>query len=340
MRRTTARVELGPTESGGSPEARHSQAPTPHPEFALRGTIGNQAVLRVQRQETATESEEFKKGYSDGSTGQQKQLAARPGLDDYNRGYVKGLDARLKDADDKKDWGVIAEVLNAFNTDDILSRLARRTVEDLMKIENGAWNNPRVGKNSQIALLTHDLVAAVYPEAYSPGSVFPNNFGDNLGGVGGVVIAAAAGLLAVRLAAPLIMGYWRQITLTSGMAKIAAEAEKEEAELAGMELEAAVARLMNGPGGRVLVTYQTMEPAADRELYMTTEQGAQYAEAVAQGRNLYQLRIPDRLFQLLEQRQLLEVRQGSMGNQVGSDIRISAGAMRFLSRYVKEIPIK
>ncbi|MFJ8470271.1 hypothetical protein [Streptomyces swartbergensis] len=141
------------------------------------------------------------------------------------------------------DRQIVAEVLNAFNIDDILARLAKRSVDNLMEIENGAWRNPRVGKNSQIALVTHDLVAAVYPQAYSPGAVFPNNFGDRLGGVGGLVVAAAGGVLAVRLAAPLLINYWRQITLTSGMAKIAAEAEMEEAEVAAMDLEAAVHRL-------------------------------------------------------------------------------------------------
>ncbi|MFG3055402.1 DUF4157 domain-containing protein [Kitasatospora sp. NPDC048239] len=285
-------------------------------------------------------SEEYRKGYEHGLSGQQKVVAARPGMDDYNRGYVKGLDARLRDADSKKNWRVVAEVLNAFNTDDILARLTQRSVQDLMAIEGGAWDNTRVGKNSQIALLTHDLVAAVHPQAYSPGEVFPNNFGDKLGGVGAVVVGAAVGALALRLAAPLLMNYWRQITLGSGLAKIAAESEKEEAEIAGMDLEAAVQRLMNDPGGRILVTYQSGSPAADRELYLTSQEGAQYAEAVAQGRNLYQLRIPERMFQLLERRQLVEVRQGSMGNQVGVDIRISEGAMRFLSRYIKQIPIK
>lgn len=313
--------------------------------FRLQRVAGNRAVssLVSQRADAGKpppESEKYREGYEHGSTGRQKTVVIGPEATNYDRGYADGLDARLRDADGRKDWQAVAEVLNAFNIDDILARLAKRSVDNLMEIENGAWRNPRVGKNSQIALITHDLVAAVYPQAYSPGAMFPNNFGDRLGGVGGLVVAAAGGVLAARLAAPLLINYWRQITLTSGMAKIAAEAEKEEAEVAAMDLEAAVHRLMSGPGGRILVTYQSSSPAADRELYLTTEKGAQYAEAVAQGRNLYQLRIPERLYQLLQQRQLIEVRQGSMGNQVGPDIRISAGAMKFLSQYIKEIPLK
>ena len=236
-------------------------------------------------------------------------------------------------------WQDAAEFLNGFNADDILYRIFQLSVGDLLAIEMGAKLNPRVGSNAQVALVVHEVVSSIDPDAYRI-PVFPNNFGDKLGGVGAMAVGLAAGVLAAKLAAPLLIGYWRQIVITSGMAKIAAETEQEDAQLAEMNLSAAVSRLMNLAGGRVLVTYQTVAPAADRELYLTTEEGSQYAEAVAQGRNLYMLRIPDRLFQLLQDRHLIEVRQGAMGSQVGDDIRIAAGAMQFLSKHFKQIPLK
>jgi hypothetical protein len=88
------------------------------------------------------------------------------------------------------------------------------------------------------------------------------------------------------------------------------------------------------------VTYQSASPAADRELYLTSQSGQQYAQALAQGRNLYMLRIPERLYQVLLQRQLIETRQGSMYGQIGEDIRISPGAMQFLSQHFKQVPLK
>ena len=258
--------------------------------------------------------------------------------------WIADLNARLDEAlKPPQNWQAAAEALNAFNTDDMLGQIGSRKLSEaaLLSIEMGAWQNKRVGGNSAVAKLTHDVVKSIDPEAYAPGNVFPNNFGDKLGGVGAVVIGAAAGLWTVRLAAPLIAGAWRQIVIASGMAKIAAETEKEEAELAEMELGEAVKRLMaTDSGGRVFVTYQSMSPVADKELYLTTEEGAQYAEAVMEGRNLYQLRIPERLFQLLQDRNLIEVRQGAMGNQVGVDVLIGKGAMQFLAQYVKQIPLK
>jgi hypothetical protein len=253
---------------------------------------------------------------------------------------IASLDAGIKTARAHQDWQTVAELLNAFNTDDILARIAPLSEQELLNIESGAIRNPRVGYNAQIRQLIHDVISSVDPEVYGSPAPFPHNFGDKLGGVGGVVVAAAGGMLALRLAAPLLAGFWRQIQIYAGMTKIAAEADKEDAELARQEVGVVIDRLMNAGGGRVLVTYQTMSPAADKELYLTTEQGAQYAEAVAQGRNLYQLRIPERLFQVLQQRGLIEVRQGSMGNQVGDDIRIAAGAMQYLSKYIRQIPIK
>lgn len=312
--------------------------------------IGNQAVLGMLQRESRQapvvqrddDSDGYRHGFRDAEKGREKNPGPRigDGIVQYNEGYAKGLDARLKVALDEPNWRMAAEVLNAFNVDDILARIAVKDEGVLLHIEQGAWENPRVGKNAQVAQVIHDVVAAVHPGAYYSGPVFPNNFGDKLGGVGGVVVGIAAGIFAAQLAAPLLAGFWRQIALTAGMARVAAEADKEDAQLAEMEIGAVINRLMNAGGGRVLVTYQSAAPAADRELYLTTEAGAQYAEAVAQGRNLYQLRIPERLFQLLQQRQLIELRQGSMGNQVGEDIRISAGAMQFLSKYIKEIPLK
>ena len=227
---------------------------------------------------------------------------------------VAALDEAYRSALAKRDWRTAAEHLNAFNADDILARLTPLTEQDLLNLEDGAWQNPRVGGKAQVAVIIHGVVSAIDPTAYSPTAVFPNNFGDNLGPVGGAVIMAAGGLLALRLAMPLLAGYWRQIQISAGMAKIASEVDKEDAALAEQEIGTVIEKLMNSGGSqRVLVTYQSMSPVLDKELYLTTEKGAQYAEAVAQGRNLYMLRIPERLYQLLIERQLLEVPAGSDG---------------------------
>jgi hypothetical protein len=252
---------------------------------------------------------------------------------------VPELDRVYKAAVQRGDWQTAAEKLNAFNADDILARLAPLSEAVLLSLEMGAWRNPRVGRKAQVAEIIHDVVSSIDPDAYKThGPVFPYNFGDRLGPVGGAVVAAAGGLLALRLAAPLLAGYWRQIRITVGMAKVASEADKEDTELLKQEVGTVIERLMKSEGPqRVLVTYQTMTPAQDKVLYTTTQEGAQYAEAVAQGRNLYMLRIPERLYDILIQRNLIQVRQGSMGSQVGDDIRIAPGAMQFLSKYFSEV---
>lgn len=318
-------------------------------------------------------SNEFKRGYEDGLKGDDPNAGPLidDALTDYNEGYAKGhyefghktstastdpgkpkqpvdaeaarvaaLEASYQSALTKGNWAAAAEFLNAFNADDILARLAVLSVSNLLSLEHGGWTNPRVGRKAQVVLIIHEVVSSIDPDAYGSPAVFPNNFGDKLGPVGGVVIGALGGLLALRMAAPLLLGYWRQIQITAGMAKIAAEADKEDAELAKQEVGTVIERLINTGGSqRVLVTYQSMTPALDRELYLTTQEGVQYAEAVSQGRNLYMIRIPERLFQILMDRQLIEVRQGSMGSQVGDDIRIAAGAMQFLSKHFQQIPL-
>lgn len=291
----------------------------------------------VQREDSA----DLRTGFDHGSSGQPKRGIPRIGdaLDEYNSGYVKGLDDRLARARAAKDWLVVAEVLNAFNLDDIFGRIAGMPLGDLLQIEDGAWRNPKVGKSSQIAQTTHAVVSSVEPLAYSSGAVFPNNFGDKLGGVGGVVIGALAGALALRMALPLLAGFWRQIQLGAAMTKVAAEADKEDAAYAEMKLGEAVQKLMGQSGGRMLVTYQSAAPAADMDLYATTAEEIQYADALAAGRNLYQLRVPERLFQLLTERGLITVRQGAMYDQVGADIRIAKGAMQFLAPYARQIPV-
>jgi hypothetical protein len=255
-------------------------------------------------------------------------------------GTAEALAKAYDQAFRNKNWDRAAELLNGFNSDDILAKIARLTVGDLLNLEMGATRNPRVGPRSNVAELIHGLVSGVAPEMYAR-NVFPNNFGDKLGPVGGAVVGVAAGVLALRLAAPLLINYWRQITIAMGMAKIASENEKEEAAIAGEEISTVIQRLINTGGPqRVFVTYQSAAPGADRELYLTTQSGQQYAQALAQGRNLYMLRIPERLYQVLLERQLIEIRQGSMYGQVGEDIRISPGAMQFLSQHIKLVPLK
>src|SRR5206468_9855205 len=141
----------------------------------------------------------------------------------------------IKTARERRDWQTVAELLNAFNTDDIFARIAHLSEQELLNIESGAIRNPRVGRNAQIAQLIHDVISSTDPQAYGSPTVFPHNFGDKLGGVGGVVVAAAGGLLAARLAVPLLAGFWRQIRITAGLKKIAADPGKEDAELARQE---------------------------------------------------------------------------------------------------------
>ena len=51
-------------------------------------------------------------------------------------------------------WQETAQILNGFNREDILSRLAQLEVKEVGYIHQGALDNPLVGPDSQVAQLT------------------------------------------------------------------------------------------------------------------------------------------------------------------------------------------
>jgi hypothetical protein len=64
------------------------------------------------------------------------------------------------DALKRADWPAAAEHLNGFSRADILKRLIVRTPEEVGKLHQGALDNPKVGPQSQLALLTPPLLTA------------------------------------------------------------------------------------------------------------------------------------------------------------------------------------
>jgi hypothetical protein len=71
---------------------------------------------------------------------------------------VKKLKKDYDDAVKTADWNLAAELLNGFSRDDILLRLAKRTVAEIADMHNKSVANPRVGPGSQIAQLTPPLL--------------------------------------------------------------------------------------------------------------------------------------------------------------------------------------
>src|SRR4051794_41007579 len=68
------------------------------------------------------------------------------------------LDDGYKAAVAASDWPKAAELLNGFNIPDILSRLKLRTPDEIASLHQGAVRNPRVGPDSNSALLTPPLL--------------------------------------------------------------------------------------------------------------------------------------------------------------------------------------
>jgi hypothetical protein len=73
-------------------------------------------------------------------------LASGPNSPDLNEEYATAVKMG--------DWRAAAEWLNGFSKDDILTRLAQLTTEQIANIHEGAVENPRVGRDSQVAQLT------------------------------------------------------------------------------------------------------------------------------------------------------------------------------------------
>jgi hypothetical protein len=73
---------------------------------------------------------------------------------------VKKLNKDYDDAVARGDWKAAAEYLNGFNRADILTRLAKRSVDEVAKLHQGALDNPKVGAKAQVALLTPELLTS------------------------------------------------------------------------------------------------------------------------------------------------------------------------------------
>ncbi|MEH2191290.1 MAG: DUF4157 domain-containing protein [Nostoc sp.] len=67
---------------------------------------------------------------------------------------IKKLNEDYEDAVKDKKWSKAAELLNAFNKQDILNRLAKRSQGEIAAIHQGVLDNPIVGAGSQVAELT------------------------------------------------------------------------------------------------------------------------------------------------------------------------------------------
>ena len=73
---------------------------------------------------------------------------------------VKKLNKDYEDAikGTQPNWQAAAEYLNAFNREDICSRLEKRSVDEIASLHQGALDNAKVGPQSAIALLTPVLL--------------------------------------------------------------------------------------------------------------------------------------------------------------------------------------
>lgn len=76
------------------------------------------------------------------------------------RVLARDLNSDYEGAVKRGDWKAAAEYLNGFNRDDILKRLKARSAEEVAKLHQGALDNPKVGPNAQVALLTPTLLSA------------------------------------------------------------------------------------------------------------------------------------------------------------------------------------
>jgi hypothetical protein len=102
---------------------------------SLQRSAGNQAVARLLRQ--------------DGGPVQRDDGVASPAL-----ALDQEYRLALQGANQTGDWRDAAEKLNGFNRADIFSRLAQLSDEQVGYLHLGAVGNPRVGPESQVALLT------------------------------------------------------------------------------------------------------------------------------------------------------------------------------------------
>jgi hypothetical protein len=91
--------------------------------------------------------------------GQQKQSYYRIQKDDQSEAErIRKLNEDYENAVAAEDWKKAAELLNAFNREDIFLRLKNLRGWQLDSIQKGALDNPRVGTNSQLALIIKQLL--------------------------------------------------------------------------------------------------------------------------------------------------------------------------------------
>jgi hypothetical protein len=171
--------ETGPPAPSQTQEA--GPTPAPSPAEAAPAPVATAPAA----------SADYQQGYKDGVSGGDAQPVPRDGdaLTDYNEGYAKGhheftqqsssaagpvaasaptapgaadadkaadLDRQFKGWEAERNWPLAAEVLNAFNYDDLHARLTApdMTQDEIASLHQGALDNPRLGRDSQIALLT------------------------------------------------------------------------------------------------------------------------------------------------------------------------------------------
>ncbi len=129
-------AEIEAREMARSVMARRAAPPVDTPLLRmLQRSAGNQAVARLLRQD---------RGPIYRDTG---VAASTPSLEQEYRLALRG-------ANQTGDWRDAAEKLNGFNRTDLLSRLSELSDEQVAYLHLGAIGNPRVGPQSQVALLT------------------------------------------------------------------------------------------------------------------------------------------------------------------------------------------
>ena len=78
------------------------------------------------------------------------------------------LDQQFKGWVAEGNWPLAAEVLNGFNSDDIHARLAGLTPDQISSLHQGALENPRLGPQSQVAMLSQSEIAVASSSATDP----------------------------------------------------------------------------------------------------------------------------------------------------------------------------
>ncbi len=102
-------------------------------------------------QQSSTPAPEDQTGPPAPSQGPPPAPADKPSTSASN---ATSLDQEYNAAVQKPDWQTAAEKLNGFNREDIQTRLAQLNADQVAALYKGAIDNPRVGKDSQVAQMT------------------------------------------------------------------------------------------------------------------------------------------------------------------------------------------